>query len=240
MRGTAVAGNAVGATLVVVSALASSAHVVWRRPDTDEVEVFRTIGRDRSYADALSRWVYSGRRGARGVGNVVRGNLLIAGGVGLAAAGGLLSFLGDTTGHAIGLAAGVVVMYLGFVRTTQPDPAAGAAPRRRRRARPRGGRVALSIGTGRRGRRSLVEVYTRQGCGLCATAEAIAAEEAGRAEVRLVDIDTDDELMKRYQVRVPVIVVDGREVAEGQVAPGSVKAALRRARRGRWSQWRRA
>lgn len=126
VRGTAVAGNAVGATLVVVSALASSAHIVWRRPDADEVEVFRTIGRDRSYADALSRWVWSGRRGARGVGNVVRGNLLIAAGVGLAAAGGLLSFLGDTTGHAIGLAVGVVVMYLGFVRTTQPEPTATA------------------------------------------------------------------------------------------------------------------
>lgn len=120
VRGTAVAGNAVGATLVVVSALASSAHIVWRRPDADEVEVFRTIGRDRTYADALSRWVFSGRRGARGVGNVVRGNLLIAGGVGIAAAGGLLSFLGDTTGHAIALAIGVVVMYRGFVRTTRP------------------------------------------------------------------------------------------------------------------------
>ncbi|MBW3620128.1 MAG: hypothetical protein KY461_07785 [Actinobacteria bacterium] len=120
VRGTAVAGNAVGATLVVVSALASSAHVVWRRPAADEVEVFRTIGRDRSYADALSRWVFSGRRGARGVGNVVRGNLLIAAGVGIAAAGGLLSFLGDTTGHAIALAVGVVVMYLGFVRSTRP------------------------------------------------------------------------------------------------------------------------
>lgn len=122
VRGIAVAGNAVGATLVVVSALASSAHTVWRRPERDEAQVFRTIGRDRTYADALSRWVFSGRRGARGVGNVVRGNLLIAAGVGLAAAGGLLSFLGDTTGHAIALAVGVVVMYRGFVRTTQPEP----------------------------------------------------------------------------------------------------------------------
>lgn len=124
VRGLAVAGNSVGSVLVVVSALASSAHLVWRRPERDEIEVFRTIGRQRSYADALSRWVWSGRRGSRGVSNVVRGNLLIAGGVIVAALGGALSFLGDTTGHAVGLAIGVTIMYLGFVRTTAPAAAA--------------------------------------------------------------------------------------------------------------------
>jgi hypothetical protein len=128
VRGLAVAGNSVGAVLVVVSALASSAHVVWRPPEAEQVEVFRTIGRERTYADALSRWVFSGRRGARGVSHVVRGNLLIAAGVVVAALGGALSFLGDTTGHAVGLAIGVTVMYLGFVRTTRPHP----APDRRR------------------------------------------------------------------------------------------------------------
>lgn len=100
--------------------------------------------------------------------------------------------------------------------------------------------MALSIGTGRRRQRSQIEVYTRRNCGLCETAEEIVAAEAGKAEVKLIDIDEDDELMKRYQVRVPVIVVDGREVAEGKVEAGAVKAALRQARRGRWSEWRRA
>lgn len=119
VRGVAVAGNAVGALLVIVSALASSAHIVWRLPARSEAAIFRTIGRNRSYVDALARWLLSGRRGAGGVSNLIRGNLLIAAGVGIAATGGLLSFLGDTTGHAIGLAVGVSVMYLGFVRTTQ-------------------------------------------------------------------------------------------------------------------------
>jgi glutaredoxin len=100
--------------------------------------------------------------------------------------------------------------------------------------------VALTIGSGRHGRRSTIEVYTRDGCGLCRTAEEIVAREADRAEVRHIDIDQDDALMTRYQVRVPVIVVDGREVAEGRVSPGTVKRALRRSRRARWSQWRRA
>lgn len=100
--------------------------------------------------------------------------------------------------------------------------------------------MALSIGTGRRRQRSTIEVFTRDQCGLCATAEEIVRSEAGRAEVRLIDIDLDEELVKRYHVRVPVVVVDGREVAEGQVRPGQVRAALKRARRGRWADWRRA
>lgn len=99
--------------------------------------------------------------------------------------------------------------------------------------------MALSIGTGRHRRRSVVEIYTRDGCHLCEEAEALVALEAKRADVRRVEIDDDDELLKRYQVRIPVIVIDGREVAEGRVEPGAVKLALRRARAGRWSEWRR-
>lgn len=100
--------------------------------------------------------------------------------------------------------------------------------------------MALSIGNGRRSQRSTIEVYTRTGCHLCETAEELVRLEAPRAELRFIDIDEDDELMKRYQVRVPVVVVDGREVAEGRVEPGEVRAALKRARRGRWADWRRA
>lgn len=100
--------------------------------------------------------------------------------------------------------------------------------------------MALTIGTGRRRQRSTVEVFTRERCGLCATAEEIVRDEAGRAEVRFIDIDTDEELVRRYHIRVPVVVVDGREVAEGRVEPGDIRTALRRARKGRWSEWRRA
>lgn len=134
VRGMAVGGNAVGSVLVIVSALASSAHVVWRRPERDQARVFATVGAGRrAPVEALARWVYSGRRGARGAGHIVRGNLLIALGVFIAAMGGALSFLGDTVGHAVGLALGVVVMYAGFVRTMRPlegtQAAAPASPR---------------------------------------------------------------------------------------------------------------
>jgi len=121
VRGLAVAGNAIGSVVVIVAAIASSAHVVWKRPDRSEDVVWREVGADeRAPVEALARWLFAGRRQVRGAGHVVRGNLLIALGVIVAAMGGTLSFVGDTTGHAVGLAAGVAIMYLGFVRTVLP------------------------------------------------------------------------------------------------------------------------
>jgi len=71
-------------------------------------------------------------------------------------------------------------------------------------------------------------VYGRAGCHLCADAEAVVRRLAGRrADVRVVDVDRDPALADRYTVRVPVVVVDGREVAELQVDPAAVRAALR-------------
>lgn len=58
------------------------------------------------------------------------------------------------------------------------------------------------------------------------------AREARGADVEHVDVDADPELQAAYNIRVPVVTVDGAEVAEGQVAPGAIRAAVRRARRG--------
>jgi glutaredoxin len=84
----------------------------------------------------------------------------------------------------------------------------------------------------------LVEVFTRQSCGLCEHAEAQAAREAGGEDLRLVDVDADPDLQRRYHVRVPVVAVDGDEVAEGHLQPGAVRKAVRRARRRRRWQGR--
>ena len=78
-----------------------------------------------------------------------------------------------------------------------------------------------------------VVVFTRRGCGLCRTAEAHAAVEVDADHLRLVDIDEDPGLTRRYHIRVPVVVVDGVEVVEGQVAAGEIAAAVRAARRRR-------
>ena len=55
-----------------------------------------------------------------------------------------------------------------------------------------------------------------------------------RPSVRLVDIDADPDgegLADRYGVRVPVVVLDGVELSELELAPGVVRRALRGTRR---------
>jgi hypothetical protein len=79
--------------------------------------------------------------------------------------------------------------------------------------------------------RPRVVVYGRARCGLCRRAEALVAREARRAEVHHVDVDADPALVARYGVRVPVVEVDGVEVAELELAPGTVRRAVRSARR---------
>jgi glutaredoxin len=77
----------------------------------------------------------------------------------------------------------------------------------------------------------VVVVYTRSGCGLCRRAEELVRREARTAEVTYVDVDDDETLVTRYGVRVPVILVDGAEVAELELHPGEVRRAVRSARR---------
>jgi len=74
-------------------------------------------------------------------------------------------------------------------------------------------------------------LYTRQGCGLCRRAEQLLAREATGAEVELVDIDGDEDLVGRYGVRVPVLEIDGTEVTAYELGQGDVRRLLRAARR---------
>lgn len=72
-----------------------------------------------------------------------------------------------------------------------------------------------------------VVVYTRRGCKLCERAEAVVREIVSAPDVvRTVDIDADPELHERYTVRVPVVTVDGREVAELEVREEDLRAVL--------------
>lgn len=83
-----------------------------------------------------------------------------------------------------------------------------------------------------RRRRPVVTVYTRQRCGLCRAAEEIVTRVAGRiADIEFVDIDADPALVDRYTVRVPVVTVDGVEIAQYQVDPRELRAQVRAARR---------
>jgi glutaredoxin len=62
-----------------------------------------------------------------------------------------------------------------------------------------------------------VTVYTRPGCHLCEVAieEIVAIHEEGRSfELREVDIESDELLLRRMLERIPVVEVDGVVVSE--------------------------
>jgi glutaredoxin len=63
---------------------------------------------------------------------------------------------------------------------------------------------------------SVVSVYSKPGCHLCA--EAMAALEQLRTELgfelRELDISTDERLHRAYFERIPVIALDGEELSD--------------------------
>ncbi|HLY23697.1 MAG TPA: glutaredoxin family protein [bacterium] len=73
-------------------------------------------------------------------------------------------------------------------------------------------------------------VYGKPDCTLCDKATAIL--ERLRAEfayrVEHVDITENADLFARYRYRIPVVAVDGREIASGIVTTPALRAALSR------------
>ena len=73
-----------------------------------------------------------------------------------------------------------------------------------------------------------VVLYSRPGCHLCDEARAVIEAERLRTPFDLdeVDIETDDELVKEYGIRIPVVTVDGVERFEISVDPVELSRAL--------------
>ena len=74
-----------------------------------------------------------------------------------------------------------------------------------------------------------VEVLVAAGCTLCPPAvEAVREAVHGRADVdlRIVDIDGDLDLERRHRASIPVVLVDGEEVARYAVTAGELVARL--------------
>ncbi|HKB18933.1 MAG TPA: glutaredoxin family protein [Candidatus Dormibacteraeota bacterium] len=67
-------------------------------------------------------------------------------------------------------------------------------------------------------------LVTRQGCHLCD--QALGLLRALGHEPELQDVDSDDRLHDLYDWRVPVVLVDGRVVAEGQMELEQLRRAL--------------
>jgi hypothetical protein len=74
-----------------------------------------------------------------------------------------------------------------------------------------------------------VVLYTRQGCHLCEVArEVILAQQATSSfDFREIDIDSSDELIKEYGIRIPVVSVDDVERFEIALEPGAFAALVR-------------
>ncbi len=72
-------------------------------------------------------------------------------------------------------------------------------------------------------------VYSRPGCHICD--EALAELEEIRSghpglELEVVDIDGDDELLKRYLERIPVVEIGGEEISDLVLDGDAVRARL--------------
>lgn len=78
-----------------------------------------------------------------------------------------------------------------------------------------------------------ISVLTRPGCHLCDEAIRdlrawLAGERDGLDDlvVDLIDIESDDELHRRYLERIPVIRVDGEDVSEYVFDPEAFRSAV--------------
>lgn len=69
-----------------------------------------------------------------------------------------------------------------------------------------------------------VDLVTRRGCHLCEDALGLLRELG--VEPRQRDVDADAELSRLYDFRVPVVIVDGRVVAEGRLDRQALSRAL--------------
>jgi len=70
-------------------------------------------------------------------------------------------------------------------------------------------------------------LVTRKGCHLCDQALELLRELGHEPE--LADVDADDGLHDLYDWRVPVVLLDGKVIAEGQVDRGALQRALKEA-----------
>jgi glutaredoxin len=75
-----------------------------------------------------------------------------------------------------------------------------------------------------------IVVYEKPNCALCAKAIAILEHLQREYDFHIehVDITEDPQLFSRYRERIPVVVLDGREIAWGIVTTPALRAALSR------------
>jgi glutaredoxin len=75
----------------------------------------------------------------------------------------------------------------------------------------------------------VVRLYSRPGCHLCDGARALILAEQDRTAFVFeeVDVSTGEDLEREYGTRIPVVEVDGAEVAEISLDPDEFAAVVR-------------
>ncbi len=74
-----------------------------------------------------------------------------------------------------------------------------------------------------------VILYSRPGCHLCDAAREVILAEQARTDFSFeeIDIETSDDLVKEYGIRIPVVSIDGRERFEIAVDAGELARLVR-------------
>ncbi|PQO39118.1 glutaredoxin family protein [Blastopirellula marina] len=69
-----------------------------------------------------------------------------------------------------------------------------------------------------------VVLYTRQGCHCCENAEAVVRKFV--SDITRVDIDSDPELLQKFNTLVPVVEINGKVRFRGKVSPMLLERTL--------------
>ena len=77
-------------------------------------------------------------------------------------------------------------------------------------------------------RKAHVIVYSRPGCHLCDEAKAVIEKSncSDHYTLEEVNIESDDELLKKYNYDIPVITIDGVEAFKHRVDPKQFKSRV--------------
>ena len=74
----------------------------------------------------------------------------------------------------------------------------------------------------------IIEVMTKKDCSLCDDAKVIIEQVIAEipAELKMTDIESDPELFKRYQEKIPVVLINGEESFVYKVHPVTLRKKL--------------
>jgi glutaredoxin len=72
-------------------------------------------------------------------------------------------------------------------------------------------------------------LYSKPGCHLCDEMKHVVDDVRARVECELevIDIGTDPELVERYGVEIPVLLIDGKKAAKHRLAASELERLLK-------------